>query len=209
METLRQYHHGKCCYCERKRDPKRESDVDHFRPKSGVHEDSGHPGYWWLAYEWTNYLYACKTCNEAPYKGSHFPISGTRAGSPDDDLTQENPVLINPVEENPEDFIDFVWSDVSDLLVKAVGVDERGRGTETIKIIGLNRRVLMEERADLLPTLHGIRVRMDAGKHWDSANLVSEAADDIRRETGARKLFAGLGRAYFKRCGMAEYIATD
>ena len=36
----------KCCYCERQRD-KREMDVEHFRPKAKVEENSKHPGYWW------------------------------------------------------------------------------------------------------------------------------------------------------------------
>ena len=60
---LHKSQHRKCCYCERKRDQKIDSDVEHFRPKSEVKENSGHPGYWWLAYEWNNLLISCKTCN--------------------------------------------------------------------------------------------------------------------------------------------------
>ncbi|MBM3747473.1 MAG: hypothetical protein FJW34_16935 [Acidobacteria bacterium] len=38
----------KCCYCERKREKNRESDVEHFRPKAEVTEAAGsHRGYWW------------------------------------------------------------------------------------------------------------------------------------------------------------------
>ena len=39
-------HHGKCCYCERKRDRKREMDVEHYRPKGEVKNDEDHTGYW-------------------------------------------------------------------------------------------------------------------------------------------------------------------
>ncbi|KHD08572.1 hypothetical protein PN36_02120 [Candidatus Thiomargarita nelsonii] len=63
-ETLWEYHNRKCCYCERKRDLKRESDVEHFRPKAAVTEDKEHDGYWWLAYEWDNYFFSCKLCNQ-------------------------------------------------------------------------------------------------------------------------------------------------
>ncbi len=89
------HHHKKCCYCERKRDLKRESDVEHFRPKAGVTEEKAHPGYWWLAYEWTNYLFSCKACNQE-YKKNHFPLlpNGRRAFKEEDDLSDEKPVLI-------------------------------------------------------------------------------------------------------------------
>lgn len=35
-KTLWKHHNGKCCYCERKRELKRESDVEHYRPKSEI-----------------------------------------------------------------------------------------------------------------------------------------------------------------------------
>ncbi len=62
-EALFEMHYnGKCCYCERRRDEKRELDVEHFRPKAKVTGKRTHPGYWWLAYKWDNYFYSCKKC---------------------------------------------------------------------------------------------------------------------------------------------------
>lgn len=61
--VLWEHHNGKCCYCERKRDPKGEPDVEHFRPKTKTTED-GNPGYWWLAYDWSNLFFSCKACNQ-------------------------------------------------------------------------------------------------------------------------------------------------
>src|SRR5262249_21226789 len=52
----------KCCYCERRRDMNRESDIDHFRPKAEITQAPGHKGYWWLAYEWKNLLFCCRHC---------------------------------------------------------------------------------------------------------------------------------------------------
>ncbi len=43
-DELYDSHHGKCCYCERKRDRKREMDVDHYRPKGKVENDGDHTG---------------------------------------------------------------------------------------------------------------------------------------------------------------------
>src|SRR5262245_16847403 len=33
--------------------------VDHFRPHGRVADDSGHCGYWWLAYDFENYFLSC------------------------------------------------------------------------------------------------------------------------------------------------------
>jgi len=55
---------GKCAYCEANTDVVAHGDVEHYRPKSI---------YWWLAYTYDNYLYACQICNQS-YKGDHFPV---------------------------------------------------------------------------------------------------------------------------------------
>ena len=69
--TLYDHHNKKCCYCERKRDLKREPDIEHFRPKAKVTEDAEHPGYWWLAYDWKNLFFSCRTCNQEFKKFFH------------------------------------------------------------------------------------------------------------------------------------------
>lgn len=63
--------HYKCAYCEKKIDTTGEnqressfSDVEHYRPSST---------YWWLAYCYENYLFACEICNRS-YKNDKFPI---------------------------------------------------------------------------------------------------------------------------------------
>lgn len=58
---------GKCAYCESPTDTVAHGDVEHFRPKSK---------YWWLAYCYDNYVYACQICNQV-HKGDEFPIHTT------------------------------------------------------------------------------------------------------------------------------------
>jgi hypothetical protein len=55
---------GKCAYCESPTDTVAHGDVEHFRPKSV---------YWWLAYCYDNYVYACQICNQV-FKGDSFPV---------------------------------------------------------------------------------------------------------------------------------------
>jgi uncharacterized protein (TIGR02646 family) len=60
----------KCAFCELKPlgSPPQ---VEHYRPKDKVN-GIVHTGYYWLAYEWSNLLLICATCNST--KGNHFPI---------------------------------------------------------------------------------------------------------------------------------------
>jgi uncharacterized protein (TIGR02646 family) len=71
-KRLRAESGGKCGYCEGKADHVAHGDVEHFRPKSV---------YWWLAYCYDNYVYACQICNQT-YKGTHFPREGNLLAAP-------------------------------------------------------------------------------------------------------------------------------
>jgi hypothetical protein len=64
---------GKCAYCEGKAEHLVHGDVEHFRPKDI---------YWWLAYCFDNYTFACQICNQA-FKGNKFPRSaGAQLAAP-------------------------------------------------------------------------------------------------------------------------------
>jgi uncharacterized protein (TIGR02646 family) len=67
---------GKCAYCEAPTALVAHGDVEHFRPKSR---------YWWLAYCYDNYLFACQLCNQS-FKGNEFPLA-------DETLRMTDPVL--------------------------------------------------------------------------------------------------------------------
>lgn len=63
---------GKCAYCEANTAVVAHGDVEHYRPKSI---------YWWLAYTYDNYLYACQICNQS-YKSDNFPIASNPFPAP-------------------------------------------------------------------------------------------------------------------------------
>src|SRR5215469_15345176 len=63
----------KCAYCESPVGHVAYGEVNHFRPKALVQEDAAFPGYYWLAYEWSNLLLACRQC--ALSKRNRFPIT--------------------------------------------------------------------------------------------------------------------------------------
>lgn len=106
--------HDKCCFCEAKFTDNGYGDVEHFRPKKayrkrGVRRRT-YPGYYWLVYDWNNLMFSCDKCNRS-YKKNDFPLGNeaTRKLSHNhpNNLNNEDRLLINPLIEEPSDFITF------------------------------------------------------------------------------------------------------
>ncbi len=208
-EALYQMHRGKCCYCERRRDERREPDVEHYRPKAEV-SGCNHPGYWWLAYDWSNYFFSCKKCNQE-HKKNQFPLldESKRAMRPLDDLANERPYLINPEIEDPEQYITYDWQRAYGRFVKAIGLDDEGRGDRTIKIIGLNQGAIPKERAELVKILEEIAETMVWALREDKQGAIERTANVIKEETCSEKTFAGFRRAFFRGHGLDQYVSQD
>lgn len=134
-------HYEKCCFCEKKIES---GHVEHFRGKGGYQQSTTDkitkPGYYWLAYEWSNLFLSCAKCNSS-FKRNFFPLSNptARATSHLKDISKEKPLLIDPAKDNPEDFIEFIG-----FTPKAKNGNRKGQ--ETITRIGLNRPFLDERR---------------------------------------------------------------
>jgi uncharacterized protein (TIGR02646 family) len=147
-EALLVAQHGKCAFCESKVTHIAYGDVEHFRPKAGWRQMESdplqRPGYYWLAYEWTNLFMACTLCNQR-FKRNLFPLRapGKRARSHKDDVTAEKPLLVDPARDDPEGFISFREE-------VPYAVNGNARGESTIKILGLKREALAESRRDHL-----------------------------------------------------------
>jgi uncharacterized protein (TIGR02646 family) len=134
---------GKCAYCEAHVEAVSWGDVEHFRPKSRVEEDTNHPGYYWLAYETNNLFPCCDRCNRARAKMNHFPVSGPRAMKPEDSLHDEEPLLLNPYLDDPSQHLTFVY-DTNACVVRAEGLTEKGK--TSIVLYHLNRVELQKLR---------------------------------------------------------------
>ena len=188
--------HGKCCYCERKRD-KRETDVEHFRPKAEVEGEEDHPGYWWLAYSWWNLLIACKKCNQE-YKKSKFPLKDRkkRAYTENCDISEEEPFLINPLEENPEFFIDYELKETQ-LMAKAIGRCKRGKETVN-ELTGINDIEVLLERAERLEIWYDVCLNL---KNSEDDKLRLRADKRLHKYISCCSEFSGFARFYFKKKG--------
>ena len=140
--------HKKCCFCEASVRAVSYGDVEHFRPKGGWQQKPGdpltQPGYYWLAYDWSNLLLSCQLCNQR-HKKNLFPLDNPahRARSHDDDIQLEVPKFVNPSAEEPSDYIGFRKE-------YAITIDGNDYGTTTIESLGLNRTDLVELRREVL-----------------------------------------------------------
>jgi uncharacterized protein (TIGR02646 family) len=130
--------HGKCAFCEQNVTSVAYGDIEHFRPKGGYSQNAKdtlhYPGYYWLAYDWDNFLFACAICNQREKKNL-FPLLNPdlRVKDHRGNVKREKPFFINPAKENPRQLIKFIGP-------TATGIDRRHRGKKTIENIGLNRK---------------------------------------------------------------------
>lgn len=199
-------HHGKCCFCERKRDKAREPDVEHYRPKCGVAEDNTHTGYWWLAYEWDNLLWSCKACNEDK-KGTHFPIRGRRVRNEGGNLAGEDPLLLNPAVDDCELFFRYDWTKTDEILVPIQSNNLEARVGVTIETLGLNRLELLQERGSRIQFLKSIAYGLIVCR--DQAGLAErkeECISNLKKAISPESEFSGLARCYFRSFHLSEYF---
>ena len=191
-DKLLAFFHGKCGYCEDfmgnekiAHKPDWDWQVEHYRPKANVLEDRSHGGYYWLAYECTNFLIVCPICNSLRRKGDKFPIvvntirlTGVHFienGHLKTDICSlfqpifetEKPLLINPVIDKPKDFLAF-FADGT------IG-GKNERGDESIRIYGLDRKVLTIRRKRIVDNIRkGIAREIKLLAYIQDVNLKSQ-----------------------------------
>jgi hypothetical protein len=190
---------NKCAYCET---PVVRSSfhAEHYRPKGRVTtngkkvkikddkgQDYDHPGYFWLAFHWTNLLPSCAFCNTVNGKKNEFPIPQTTYLSVLKKLTKaecntlkqkliqssnwpdifyfqpvdlddkEGRMLLHPYFDDPRKFLTF--DDFGSVI--AIGnKNQKTRGELSIKIYNLNDGKIVPDRR---------RAQDDALNRYDTA----------------------------------------
>lgn len=184
-EALLSAQHGKCCFCESKVRHVASGDVEHFRPKAAVRQSEDDPldapGYYWLAYDWSNLFFCCERCNRR-HKANLFPLADpekrVRRHHDARRIGVERPLFIDPGSEDPGRFMSFRRSSV-------YPIDDSERGKQTIRGLGLDRAALDENRhATLVPLGVCVEVLLGARRaRVDDPDLVAAAALALARRT--------------------------
>lgn len=177
-DALKEDQCHKCCYCEGYFAGHASGDVEHYRPKAYSLQTTGgrrvYPGYYWLAYSWSNLYYSCEICNRVR-KRNLFPLRNPahRARGPGDRLEDEDPLMLDPGGAlNPRDhirFIDMVPHGITDI------------GKRTIEVLGLNRNELIRARL----TAWKLLVSLDRVARWPDHVVVTDELREARRDAQA------------------------
>ena len=202
--------YGKCAYCESDIDVNHPGDIEHWRPKGRLTDQDGqpvqvmnpetdtvepHPGYYWLAYQWKNLLFACYDCNQPTKaktpgrtigKWAQFPVREFRAVRPGEE-EQEEPLLINPMDEDPSDHLEV---DETGILIA-----KTDRGRSCIDIFGLNdrealvnaRRKCIEDTKNKLLVIFTVIPRKDE-------EYLSQQLSDFKKIKMGEVPFSAAGR---------------
>ena len=210
------FFHGKCAYCEALITTDQHGDVEHFRPKGAVtdddhqpvniHDSKGnfypHPGYFWLAYEWTNLLPSCVLCNQPSTdkngkqgKRNRFPVRFHNIMWPQDP-SAEGPLLINPMLVDPA--LHFQFDQTTGRLI---GITDEGKKCD--EVFNLNgREGIMEARRDVYDAvLARLGDALEARKN-DNIKKIDQHVDFILRHKRGEAEYAVAGRK-----AIADHVA--
>ena len=176
---------GKCAYCEASTETVAHGDVEHFRPKSI---------YWWLAFCYDNYLFACQLCNQT-FKGDNFPISAAPIPAPFMPPTKPVGVAL-------------------DTLVRALTLDAEALTDADLVSLWSSEAAHLanpyfEDPAPLFryevdPANEEIWLRSTGGAHADRAVEASKACLGLNRETLRRDRFAAYSELLVFKAVIAE-----
>jgi uncharacterized protein (TIGR02646 family) len=148
--------HERCMYCE----DSAATDIDHFCPRAVDPL---------LAFVWTNYLLACSTCN-SNFKRAEYPVGA-----------DGSPLLIDPTTEDP-----MLHLDLSPSTGRYVPQSDSAKGSESIRVFGLNRELLEAARRDAWVLLQAIVVAYGDAMERDDQQQADRYADLVRHVSHAQ-----------------------
>lgn len=207
----------KCWYCESKQ-IRSDCHVDHYRPKNAVAgvDKSQHRGYWWLAFDWTNYRFCCTFCNSRRTdrkrnhvggKGAQFPLKDERfrCYSKNDILNDEVPMLLDPTTALDPPLLTF---DLNGAVRPAVSSEKskllHGRAHISIDVYHLDQVDLEEARLAICNHVEQTLKRADAAfrEMMDGGLTTKErikaAVDELRKMISAKAEYSSAAKAVIR-----------
>lgn len=214
---------AKCWYTECKNSGT-DDDIDHFRPKGRLAEDTEHEGYWWEALNWRNFRLSCHRANrlranpdsgKTHGKGDHFPISidQNRCRRPGDDICHERPMLLDPIDPADPPLLSFDPDGRVALSPLYEGDAEAARRIEDSRIyLHLDWPAFTEDRQRLYAAVYtkvldGDRAdeRLSRGDQA-AKDLLKITARDLIRLAGDLQPYSRAAQAYILRFRDRDWI---
>lgn len=223
---LRKLSHGKCWYTESQQSGT-DVDIDHYRPKGRVAElvgaDFPHPGYWWLAYEPSNYRYSCTVANRRRHdveagrtggKADHFPIQheADRAFAAEGDHNAEKPLLIDPCIAHEPELIIFKNDGEAMPRFSAEHPYKYVKAARSIELYSINHSEFVTERLELRDRIESLK--QDAKRFFgklETGDAVHEAGyesaiKELSRLRSATSPFSAFCAAMIDPASNEDYL---
>ncbi|AGS25642.1 AAA family ATPase [Rhizobium etli] len=169
----------RCGYCEQRLDHYNRPPLEHHRPLGVAQDKDGRTDqyhYSWLAYEWDNMIAACEDCRKR--KQNNFFVEGTRCelNAPIAELrSTESALFLDPCFDDPAEHLRFG----SDGTVQPLSP----KGRETISLLSLNRRDLVDARYRALNDAVGRLAEAPQGLFASPTDLLKSKASFVLAET--------------------------
>ena len=199
----------KCGYCEIHVLACQHGDVDHYYPKTLINglleegleiEDSNNVvgrtffnisnmGYWWMAYDWNNYLLSCQTCNQK-WKINLFPVVNRVLPLSHMNYQDERPLILNPYgRRKPSSHLKY--GRLGEIYTK----NYSRFGKETIQVCGLNRPTLRLARRTAAKTIFNLITELNQNTTDDQYKTTAKRIYDLGNEEA---YFPGMIRIIFE-----------
>lgn len=135
--------------------------IEHYRPKSGVAGED-HSGYWWRAFDWTNFRLAHPTVNvrvtdyltgALAGKGTYFPLKeGNVRALREVDENVEEPVLLDPTKAGDCRLLCFELTSGKPMprIAKVADAWRHQRAADSIRFYHLDEGTWNVQRKDLI-----------------------------------------------------------
>lgn len=191
-QCLRKDQYGKCAYCERFFNGDYGA-VEHFRPKGGYQIEGEKkirkPGYYWLAYDWSNLLYSCSECNTT-FKRNFFPLADeTKRDISHENIKDEQPLLLNPTVDDLDDMIEYHEY----MIVPKEGGSSREKVEKTISLFQLNDRGVLKERRKMIWNQYARLCKTySAAKFLGLQEMVGDLEKMIQEMVSEQSEFTGM-----------------
>lgn len=215
-EWLLGFSSNKCWYTEARNDSAY-YEIEHFRPKKWSNDSF--EGYWWLAFEWTNYRICGNATNRK--KGAFFPIQSEsrRASSENRHLVEDElNTLLDPTDPADPLFLFFDESGNCKVDPRYDGW-EKERATTSIDRYGLNslqhlcegRQTVWQECRALVDSLAELHYRNQQAPTVDCRTSIKEKTKQLMAKVKKNQPFSAVARTCLSVSGYpwAEQIATS
>ena len=188
--------HDKCWYCESTID-RSDNAVDHFRPKGRVSDATKpHFGYRWLAFDESNFRYACTYCNSrrkdvengtAGGKADRFPLlNEAQRVYASGAITEEQPMLLDPCEISDWRLLGCHQENGQPCATSTEGIAKR-RAEVSIEVFHLHYEPTCKRR-------HAVAVQLMADVD-EGKRLFELATQDLARAPDFKSVAGRLRRA--------------